>query len=145
MASDLRAGLSGARDTLVVAERAGGAFSTASGTLADATRRTHDVVANLGNRLDQEASVIEAHRTLSEQISSHVLPALEKAFALYTDAIEEQSRKLQDGWLGLAERVKETVDRCGIGLQESVDQLAEQVELLRKPPRVEPGSQGVRR
>lgn len=132
MAAELRDGLSGARDSLAAAERAGGTFSNAGIALGDAARRTHEIVVNLGSRLEQEAGVIESHRALAAQLDAQVLPALEKAFAGYTEAIEEQSRKLQQGWLQLAERVKQTVDRCGAGLQESVEQLADQVGLLQK-------------
>lgn len=132
MASDLRSGLAGTRDGLAAAERAGGAFSTAGSTVEQATRRTQEVVASLGDRLEQEAGMIASHRAFAEQLERQLVPALEKALTAYTRAVDEQSRKLQDGWQELADRVKQTVDACGLGLQDSVQQLAEQVELLQR-------------
>ena len=132
MAVDLRNGLAGARESLAAAERAGGVFSVAGNSIGDATRRTQEIVSSLGDRLNEEAGVIESHRALAAQLEQHVVPALERAYTGYTRAVEEQSRKLQDGWQQLAEKVKQTVDACGAGLQDSVQQLVEQVDLLKR-------------
>jgi ABC-type transporter Mla subunit MlaD len=132
MAVDLRTGLAGARDGLAAAERAGGVFATAGSSIGEATRHTQEVVSRLGERLHAEAAVIESHKALAAQLEQRVVPALERAFVNYTRAVEEQSRKLQDGWQQLAERVKHTVEACGAGLQDSVQQLVEQVDLLKR-------------
>jgi hypothetical protein len=132
MSAELRSGLAGARDGLAAAERAGGVFATAGSSIGEATRRTHEIVSTLGDRLQTEAGVIESHKTLAAQLEQRVIPALERAFTSYTRAVEEQSRKLQDGWQQLADRVKHTVEACGAGLQDSVQQLVEQVDLLKR-------------
>jgi DNA anti-recombination protein RmuC len=132
MAVELNGGLAGARDGLAAAERAGGLFSAAGESITDATRLTEATVSSLGDRLQQEAGVIEAHRALAGQVEKQVLPALERVFGGYTEALEEQSRLLQAAWQLLAEKVKQTVDACGAGLQDSVEQLAEQVGVLQK-------------
>jgi hypothetical protein len=145
MANDLRIGLAGARDGLAAAARTGAIFSTAGDAIVDATRRTHDIVSTIGDRLTQEATLLESHKALAVQFENRLLPALERAFAGYTNAVEEQSRKLHDGWQQLAERVKHTVDACGAGLQDSVEQLADQVGVLKRQlDRAQPGKQGNR-
>jgi hypothetical protein len=132
MAADLRGGLAGARETIAAAERAGGVFSIAGKSIGDLTERTQHIVSTLGDRLGQEADVIAAQKALAAQVEERVVPALERAFTGYTRSVEEQSQKLQAGWSELAERVKQTVDACGAGLQDSVQQLVEQVDLLKR-------------
>ncbi len=132
MAVELNGGLAGARDGLAAAERAGGLFSAAGESISDATRLTEATVSSLGDRLRQEAGVIEAHRALAGQVEKQVMPVLERVFAGHAEAIEEQSRRLQAAWQQLAERVKQTVEACGAGLQDSVEQLAEQVSVLQR-------------
>jgi hypothetical protein len=140
IAAELRNGLAGARESLAMAEQAGTVFSTAGRSIGDATERTQQIVSSLGDRLEEEAGVIESHKALAIQLEQRVVPALERAFTGYTRAVEEQSQKLQEGWRQLAERVQQTVEACGVGLQDSVQQLVEQVDLLKRQlDRAQPG------
>ena len=90
---------------------------SAGESITDATRLTEATVSSLGDRLQQEAGVIEAHRALAGQVEKQVLPALERVFARYTEALEEQSRRLQDYLSRSAEKVKHTVERAALGFK----------------------------
>jgi ABC-type transporter Mla subunit MlaD len=132
MATDLHTSLDGARNGLVTAERTANTFASAGGLIHEMARTTQDTVRTLGDRLGEEAELVAKHGALARQIREVVVPAFEQVFVAHADGTAEQVRKLHESWQQLAERVRETVDACGAGLQESVEQLAEQVELLRE-------------
>lgn len=132
MTIELRDGVDGTRTGLAAAERTANTFSGAGNVIHEAARRSQDAVRDLGERLGQESELVSKHGALATQIQELLVPALERMFVGYTEAMEEQARQLHDSWQQLAERVKQTVDACGAGLQEGVEQFADQVQILQK-------------